>query len=393
MSDLLIFDDSQGSFGPLTQMRPVMSVRTGAVTTLERIERTLGRFASGFIVPDALAAPLAARVSVCVNEPRGREALCVNGRWWGIGELPELAPGEAVMVGDAVLAARLNAADADAFVATCTLPSGIAAREADDVLYQRPWDMLEHLPEVLATDLACAGLPSPPPDPAVVVGEYPAHINESAAIFPGVVLDTSGGRIVVESGATVRPNASLAGPCWVGRDATIVDGAVIRANTVIGPGCKVGGEVGSSIFQGWSNKAHDGYLGDSIVGQWVNLGAGTTSSNLLNTYGEISVRLAPELQRERTGRNYCGAFIGDHVKTAIGTRMMTGTSIGTGSMIACSSHAPSTLGPLRWVTDAGEKRYRIERFLDTARAMMARRNRELDAADEARLRFLAESSP
>ena len=170
------------------------------------------------------------------------------------------------------------------------------------------------------------------------------------------------------------------------------DGAVIRSNTVIGPGFKVGGEVGASIFQGWANKAHDGYLGDSIVGQWVNLGAGTTTSNLLNTYGEISVRLTPEEARERTGRNYCGAFIGDHVKTAIGTRMMTGTSIGTGSMIACSAHAPATLGALRWVTDAGEKLYRIERFLDTARAMMARRNRELDPADETRLRSLAESA-
>ncbi|MCP4758369.1 MAG: hypothetical protein GY876_02760 [Planctomycetes bacterium] len=392
MSDLLIFDDSQGSFGPLTQMRAVMSVRTGAVTTLERIERTLGRFASGFIVPDELAAPLASRVSVCVNEPRGREALCVNGRWWGIGELPDLALGEAAMVGDTVLAARLNAEAADAFVATCTLPSGIVSREADEVLYQRPWDILEHLPEVLATDLACASLPSPPPEPAVVVGEHPVHIDESAAIFPGVVLDTSAGRIVVESGVTVRPNVSLTGPCWVGRDSTIADSAVIRANTVIGPGCKVGGEVGASIFQGWSNKAHDGYLGDSIVGQWVNLGAGTTTSNLLNTYGEISVRLTPNSQRERTGRNYCGAFIGDHVKTAIGTQMMTGTSIGTGSMIACSSHAPSTLGPLRWVTDAGEKLYRIERFLETARAMMARRNRELEPADETRLRSLAESA-
>jgi UDP-N-acetylglucosamine diphosphorylase/glucosamine-1-phosphate N-acetyltransferase len=229
-------------------------------------------------------------------------------------------------------------------------------------------------------------------EPAELVGEHTAHIDESAAVFPGVVLDTTAGSIVVEAGAVLRPNAVLCGPCWIGRDSTVVDGALIRANTVIGPGCKVGGEIGASILQGWSNKAHEGYLGDSILGQWVNLGAGTNSSNLLNTYSETSVRLTPDSARERTGRNFCGAFIGDHVKTAIGTMLMTGTAIGTGSMIACSSHAPTTLGPLRWVTDAGDKPYRIERFLGTARAMMARRERELEPADEARMRQMAEQA-
>jgi UDP-N-acetylglucosamine diphosphorylase/glucosamine-1-phosphate N-acetyltransferase len=392
MSDLLIFDDGGGQFGPLTEMRSVVSLRTGGVTTLERIERTLGRFASGFIVPDSAAGPLRARVSVRVNEPASKPALCVSGRWWGVGELPELDVSQAAMVGESVLAAKLSREDADTFTHCCTLPDHVERVAVEDTLYCRPWDILTHLPEVLAVDLACAGLPSPSVEPATLVGEHPAHIDESASIFPGVVLDTTGGAIVVEAGATLRPHAVLCGPCWIGRDSTVVDGALIRANTVIGPSCKVGGEIGASILQGWSNKAHSGYLGDSILGQWVNLGAGTNSSNLLNTYSETSVRLTPESSRERTGRNFCGALIGDHVKTAIGTMLMTGSSIGTGCMIACSSHVPTTLGPLRWVTDAGEKPYRIERFLSTARAMMARRDRELEPADEARLREISESA-
>ncbi len=389
MADLLIFDDDRGGFGPLTEMRSAISLRTGAVTNLERIERALGRFATGFVVPDAIAGPLKARVRVPVNTPASKEALCVNGRWWGVDEIPDLAPGQAAMVGADVFAARLTAKDSDEFARTCELPEGVEQVQTDAMLYRRPWDILTHLPEALAVDLACAGLPSPSVEPAEVVGEHPVHLDESAAVFPGVVFDATAGPIVVEAGAVLRPGATLCGPCWVGRDATIIDAAVIRANTVVGPGCKVGGEVSASILQGWSNKAHDGYLGDSIVGQWVNLGAGTTTSNLLNTYGEISVRVTPDAPRERTGRAYCGSFIGDHVKTAIGTLLMTGSSIGTGSMIASTGHAPTTLGPLRWVTDAGEKPFRIERFLETARTMMARRDRELNAEDEARLRLLA----
>ena len=109
------------------------------------------------------------------------------------------------------------------------------------------------------------------------------------------------------------------------------------------------------------------------------------------TIGLLAFVLAGCASTEQIEREL-DAFIGDHVKTAIGTMLMTGSAIGTGCMIACSSHAPTTLGPLRWVTDAGEKPYRIERFLSTARTMMARRERELEPADEARLREISESA-
>jgi len=389
MSDLLIFDDGRGEFGPLTEMRPASALRTGGVTNLQRIERTLGRFASGFLVPDALAGPLHARVSVPVNTPGDNPAMCVNARWWGIGHLPELEPGQAAMIDDEILVAVLDPADLHAFASSRVLPDHIDCGQVEGTLYRRPWDILNHLSESLSVDLDATSLPTEFAKRAEVVGEHPVHMAESAVVFPGVVLDATEGRIVVEAEAILRPTAVLCGPCWIGRGSTVAEGAVIRANTVIGPGCKVGGEIGASILQGWSNKSHDGYLGDSILGEWVNLGAGTTTSNLLNTYGETSVRLQRGAPRERTGRAFCGAFIGDHVKTAIGTLLMTGSSIGTGSMIACSSYAPAIVGPLRWVTDAGEKPYRIERFLDMTAAMMARRHRELDPADEARLRELA----
>ena len=392
MSELVVFDDDGGAFGPLTQMRPVFAVRTGGVTTLERIERLLGRFPSRFLVPDRLQGTLESRVSMPVNQSPEAEGLYVNGRWNAIGELPELDLDQAAMIGEAVLAARLSPAMAGEYFQTCRLPDGVATHQVEDeCLYERPWDILDMLPEVLGVDLSTTGIREDRVDPGEQVGEHPVHLHESAGVFPGVVFDTTAGPIVIEADAVIRPRAVICGPAWIGRGSIVADGAVIRSNTVLGPGCKVGGELGATILQAWSNKAHDGYLGDSIVGAWVNLGAGTTTSNLLNTYGEISVRLAPDAARERTGRSFVGSFIGDHVKTAIGTRLMTGTSIGTGSMIATSGHAPSTVGSMRWVTDAGEKPYRIERFLGMTRAMMDRRDRELDAADEHRLRELADA--
>ena len=131
--------------------------------------------------------------------------------------------------------------------------------------------------------------------------------------------------------------------------------------------------MGGTIFQGWANKSHEGHLGDSWVGEWANLGAGTTNSNLLNTYGEVMARAGAGSPTERTGLTFFGSVIGDHVKTAICTRLMTGVTIGTGTMVASSAYVSGAVGAMRWVTDGGEKAYRFEKFMEVARAMMARR--------------------
>ena len=135
----------------------------------------------------------------------------------------------------------------------------------------------------------------------------------------------------------------------------------------------MGGEVGGTVFQGFANKSHEGHLGDSYVGEWVNLGAGTTNSNLLNTYGEVSMRLEPDGSRWRSGRQFLGCILGDHVKTAIGTRIMTGTVIGTGAMVAGSTPPASVVPRFAWVTDDGVRSYRLDKFLDVAGTVMARR--------------------
>ena len=147
----------------------------------------------------------------------------------------------------------------------------------------------------------------------------------------------------------------------------------VGARAVIGPQCRAAGEIGSAIFQGFSNKAHDGHLGDALLGEWVNLGAGTVNSNLLNTYGEVAMRLRPSGALERSGRQFMGCIVGDHAKTAIGTRIMTGSSVGTGAMWAAGAAISGTVGSFAWVTDDGERRFRLDKFTDIARTVMARR--------------------
>ncbi|MEL7484590.1 MAG: glucose-1-phosphate thymidylyltransferase, partial [Planctomycetota bacterium] len=154
--------------------------------------------------------------------------------------------------------------------------------------------------------------------------------------------------------------------------------------------CKIAGEVGGTIFQGFSNKAHEGHLGDSWVGEWVNFGAGTNNSNLLNTYGEVLARATVGGPSERTGQTFIGAIIGDHVKFAISTRIMTGSVIHTGAMWASGAPVSEVIGPFTWATDRGETAFRLSRFLETAKTVMDRRGMEPGDEYLARLSVLHE---
>jgi UDP-N-acetylglucosamine diphosphorylase/glucosamine-1-phosphate N-acetyltransferase len=269
-------------------------------------------------------------------------------------------------------------------------------REAEGrCLLHRPWDVVRFRDEMLAHDLSLIVRSSDRwarerPAGTTVIGERRLSIDPTAEVAPTVVFDVTKGPVVVERGATVRPGAIVHGPAYVGPGSTVLDRALVKANTAIGPVCKVAGEVGGTIFQGFSNKAHDGHLGDSWVGEWVNLGAGTVNSNLLNTYGEVATRRDSAAPRERTGLTFLGAIIGDHVKTAIGTRIFTGSVIGTGAMIASSTPAAQVVPAFAWITDGGTKTFRIEKFLEVARAAMGRRGVELTPGAEARLREVHE---
>ncbi|MDP7005702.1 MAG: hypothetical protein QF718_05775 [Phycisphaerales bacterium] len=334
MSQWFIKDKHVESMSPLCDLRASFEQRTGGLTTLERLTNQIGCSPSGFMCEDDLRADM--------------------------------------------ISARTGL-------------SRVTSEEETDVDHpdiKTPWDVLDYLPELLLYDLEQAEHLGNEFS-TKTVGENKIDVHSSATIFPGVILDATLGPIRIEGNSVIRPNAVLCGPCWIGKNSTVVDSALIKQNTVLGPHCRVGGEVGGTVFQGYSNKSHGGHLGDSVVGEWVNFGAGTTNSNLLNTYADVIVTDLSG-KRHRTGRQFVGCFVGDHVKFSICSRIMTGTLVGTGSMISTSSIVPSPTRRFAWITDSGERTYRVDKFIEVARTVMKRRDVHLNESSEAILRDLAE---
>jgi UDP-N-acetylglucosamine diphosphorylase/glucosamine-1-phosphate N-acetyltransferase len=184
-----------------------------------------------------------------------------------------------------------------------------------------------------------------------------------------VLFDASGGPILVRRGTTIQAFTRLVGPCVIGEE-TIVNGGRI-ATCSIGERCRVHGEVSMSVFTGYANKGHDGFIGHSVLGRWVNLGAGTVNSNLKNNYSDVHFWTPRGV--EHTGMQFLGAFLGDHAKTAIGTRLTTGAVIGTGANVYGTGITPRYVPPFAWGLD-GSDVWELNAFLETAERAMKRRD-------------------
>lgn len=379
MSEVWLFDDGLAGLSPLTDLRGSFDVRTGALTQLERARLVLGAEIAGLVVPPALAGMVGEAHGRPVNAApaKGAVVTLLNGRAPLAADLsPRLKAGAVIVEEDSggVVAAMVPGERVMPLLGGET--SGLSVeRLAERQLMTRPWDVIAWRDRCIARDLGLlgAGPHREPPSGCTRYGHGALVIDPAAKAYPGVTFDLEHGAVVIAESAVVRPGATLVGPVYVGPGSTVLDKALIKRNTAIGPLCKVAGEVGGTVFQGHANKGHDGHLGDSWVGEWVNLGAGTVNSNLLNTYGEVFARGAGG-GPERTGMQFLGAVLGDHVKTAIGTRIMTGCVAGTGAMWAAGRPMAGHIEPFAWVTDEGERRYRPGKFLEVARAMMSRRH-------------------
>ncbi len=406
MPPIVLLHDGLGQLAPLTDLRASFDVRTGAFTLRERLSGAtftpMGENATG-------VGPV-----VSVYVPPSHEPLYREGMYHSrepvvhVNEVPAGLPSVLLINGRAPLVPAKDLAalpighgyresdehadpsnPAANFIAAHVEPTMIPRIFGGDVanltlsplpgrnLLTRPWHVRTLRDACLAHDLktvrATLGVRLPF-HATVITGRH--EVLNFGTIEPGVILDCSHGDIVVMQGAVVRPGAILIGPCYVGPGSTVLERATIRPGTCIGPICKVNGEVGGSIFQAYSNKAHDGYLGDSYVGEWVNFGAGTTNSNLLNTYGEIICKATPDSRNERTGETFLGAIIGDHTKFAICSRIMTGSILHTGSMFATTAPVSGCVPGFTWATDAGIRPYRLDKFTEVMRAAMERRKIE-----------------
>ena len=217
-------------------------------------------------------------------------------------------------------------------------------------------------------------------DAALVYDMEKVYIGKGSQIDGQVVLDARSGSIFIGEGVRIQPHTLVQGPCYVGDD-SLLSGGKIREGTSIGPVCRIGGEVDDSIFLGYTNKYHEGFLGHSYVGEWVNLGALTTNSDLKNNYG--SIRVMVNGAEVDTGQTKVGAFIGDHAKTGIGTLLNTGISIGFASNLFGGGMFKSKFVPsFFWGSTEKQEEYKLSKSLETARAVMKRRGRELAGEEE-----------
>jgi UDP-N-acetylglucosamine diphosphorylase/glucosamine-1-phosphate N-acetyltransferase len=245
------------------------------------------------------------------------------------------------------------------------------ALEVDGMRLRGAFDLLTALERYLEAD--CLGFRAGPVDPvpaaAVVLGDPGLVLCRGAQVEPGVVFDTRHGPVVLDAGAEVLHGSRLEGPIYIGEKSRVI-GDHLRGS-VVGPSCRVKGELSNSILLGFGNKAHDGFVGHSVLGHWVNLGAGTTTSNLKNTYGEVGLQVGAA--RLATGRQFLGSLIGDHAKTAIGTLLSTGTVVGAGANVFGAGQVPKYVPPFAWGMD-GAERLHEEGFLTVAARVMPRRN-------------------
>ena len=375
---LLEPNDPDGRWAPFTGVRPVAELRAGAWRIRERWEQALGiscgliagEQVRGFVDVDTpeVAAPSPLRGPVIIASSEFAPA---PGRL-------TLAPGVERLVANGRTVARIVREGSSPL----TLDGDGAAAEVAGLWLAGTDALLTALEQFLPDDCRAAnggGLP-----PGVLVLGEPSEVRVGNAIVePGVVFDVRHGAVAVGHGAEIRSGTRLEGPCWIGEHAKVVGGFIRQS--VIGPHVVVRGEVSSSIFTGYCNKAHDGFVGHSILGHWVNLGALTTTSNLKNTYG--SVRLETPQGPRDTGRQFVGSFIGDHAKTAIGTMLGTGTIVGAGASVFGDGRPPRWVPPFAW-GNAGAERMSAQGFLEIARRVMPRRQVEVTPGHEAWLSSL-----
>jgi UDP-N-acetylglucosamine diphosphorylase / glucose-1-phosphate thymidylyltransferase / UDP-N-acetylgalactosamine diphosphorylase / glucosamine-1-phosphate N-acetyltransferase / galactosamine-1-phosphate N-acetyltransferase len=198
---------------------------------------------------------------------------------------------------------------------------------------------------------------------------------------PQVVVDTSAGPVLVRRGARVQAFTRLNGPCVIGEGALVTGGKV--GSCAIGERVKVNGEIAVSILVGHANKVHDGYVGHSVIGRWANLGAGTTTSNMKNSYGPVAL-WTPAGVRD-SGMQFLGSLIGDHAKTGIGTRLTTGAVVGAGANLFGTAMPPKVVPPFAWGDAPPWDWFELPKFLEVAERVMARREVALSADQRAQL--------
>ena len=397
--NIALFEDAGYSrLLPLTWLRMACELRCGRDRLIDKIRTHIGERIARIYARGTIRDVVSERIELA-RPARESDWCFVNTRALVTGDVLTPPAGVAWKAQGTLLAATLRAEELEEvspemFLDDARLEKWAARfrQEPPPSVVQPihyPWDLIvANGPELLRQCTQGGVQEGRVYEGAYLLNSNVIHIAPGTRIKPGVVLDAEEGPIHIAEDALIESNAVVQGPCYIGPHVVVRPGAVIRENASIGPVCRVGGEVGASIFQGYSNKQHDGFLGHSFIAEWVNLGADTITSNLKNTYGTIRVQLNGV--NVESGQHFVGSFIGDHAKTGIGTILPTGGVIGVAANVFTQSPVPKFVPSFAWLTDAGMTAYRVEKALDIARTVMSRRDRHLSNAEAALLEKTAD---
>lgn len=369
---VIIYDDPaiRAELLPLTYTRPVGLLRVGIDTIADKWRALLPGQYSWAVAAQYLAEKYPADATAPAD------ALHVAGH---ILPTPELAaavaalePGECLMAGERTVAYR------DHGKVRVDYPGDVTAIE-------HLYDIFLRNGAAIAADFGriTAGATSAPlSDTNTVIGPREAVFVAEGASVEGAFINTTGGPVYIGPGATVMEGSMLRGPLALCEHSQVNMGTKVYGDTTIGPHCKVGGELNNVVMLAYSNKAHDGFLGNAVIGQWCNIGAGAVASNLKNDYTPIKLWNYPAGRFLRTDLQFCGLIMADHSKAGINTMFNTATVLGVGVNIHGSGFPRNFVASFSEGSTAGYTDVSMTKFFDTARRMMARRGIELTEADE-----------
>ena len=397
---ICIFEDNNYSdFEPLVYSRPVYDLRCGMDTLKEKIIKSYGKVKISLHCRPYLTEIVKSQNPGClVNKIEDKECLFINGRIIAPENLSELLPlipmeNRVYVNGETVIAAYLSGmALQDKIVHlkdlfTVSDFNGLSIKILDIKCAKYLWDLINHNGKQITDDFAYITQDSLKKnyvndiDSSVhILKKENVFIGKNVTVKPGVVLDASGGPIIISDNAYIYPNAVIEGPVFIGESSRIKSGATIYENVSIGNVCKVGGEVEESIFMDYSNKQHSGFIGHGYIGSWVNLGADTNNSDLKNNYSKVKIKLSNK--EIDSGSQFLGLMIGDHSKSAINTMFNTGTVVGFSCNIFATGFPEKYVPSFTWGGDKSSTVYDINKAMETAKIVMGRRKIDFDKKDE-----------
>ena len=372
--NLILFDHNRAELLPLTFTRPVAELRLGILTLREKWERRTGLKASWLT-----AEYLSGRYPLALDA----DNLLVNGGAAATPSLVEaamnLGKGEALFGAGCLLAWRTDASGlAKAIDGSLPTSGRDFVGELRQVLH--PWHTFSHNGAEILSDfeLMTKGRASQPLSSTnTVIGSGSVFLEPGAKV-EACILNTTSGPIYLGHDSEVMEGCIIRGPFALCDHAQVKMGAKIYGPTTVGPESRVGGEVNNSVLLAYSNKGHDGFLGNSVLGEWCNLGADTNNSNLKNNYEEVKVWSYVKEGFVRTSLQFCGLIMADHSKSGINTMFNTGTVVGVSANVFGSGFPRNFVPSFSWGGAAGLSTYELDKALATAERVMARRNRPLD---------------